>query len=111
MEDIVYAVCGDTTQNQIRKFYDQIKGIERRLNYNKTGDYENIKLQFSLLIPKLAYAKRKGSGKLNSNFVEFMKQAISKIDKTNNEDFKSQFENFVSLLESMIAFMETKNRK
>ncbi len=108
MENIVRVVCGNTTQNQIRKFYDQIKEIERKLSYDKTGDYENIKLQLSLLIPKLVYSGKKGGGKLNSNLVDFMKQAISKINNANNEDFKKQFENFVSLLESMIAFMKNK---
>ncbi len=105
MEEIVDKVCRRTTQNQVRKFYDRIKEIERKLEYNKGGDYENIRLQLSLLIPKLVYAGKRGSG-INKNFVDFMNKAILEVNKSDDKNLRRKFKNFVSLLESMIAFMK-----
>lgn len=84
--------------SQIRKFFGEVKKIE--------ADFERRKGDVILLKPKLAYSVGKDysvrSGRASSKIKEFYEELTRGIDKVNST--KSNFKNFVKLLEGIVAY-------
>lgn len=85
--------------NQIRNVYAKINSI--RTKFKKTKKYdESIERSLILLKPKLAYAK--GRKREVGTFQEFMFTCIDAV--VNSKDKTLATENFLSLIESVVAY-------
>ncbi len=93
--------------SQLRKFFAEIKDIDIYLKDKKKWD-EKAKMQFYLLMPKLAYAK--GRKVIDNKFFELMKISMEKVGSGKEEDILDDFKRFVQFLESIVAFYKVKNR-
>ena len=85
--------------SQIRKFFGAIKRIQ--------AGFEEHKHEILLLEPKLAYAVGRDEGKTKIN--DFYK-ALSPLIKDINQD-KKKFNNFVSIVEAIVAYHKAKGGK
>ena len=68
-----------TTKTQIRKFYNEVKALENRLNWTNEDtelqkEYEKLFPLIMMLDSKVAYSKQRGL--VSDIFVEFMKKNI-----------------------------------
>ena len=97
----------DIKTSQLRKFFAAIKDIDIYLKDKKKWD-EKAKMQFYLLMPKLAYAK--GRKVIDNKFFELMKISMEKVGSGKEEDILDDFKRFVQFLESIVAFYKVKNR-
>ena len=96
------------TTHQVRKFYDEVKKYQGRLD--KPGEsYQRVKPLIVMLKSKAKYAvnsKKKGMG----TFYEFMAQSIDQI-KTGGESVeKEKFNAFCLFFEAVYGFAELKNK-
>lgn len=83
---------GEIKTNQLRKFYENIKEIERKTKGEKILNKEKI----YLLMPQLAYSL--GRRLINKNFYDVMKYFIENVKSI--DDYKV----FVKFYEAMIAY-------
>lgn len=80
------------TTSQLRKFFGQLRRIE--------ADYEKLNGEIPMLKPKLAYAVGKaGNYSRIRDFYDQMNIGLSAIDNS-----KENFNRFISLTESIVAF-------
>ena len=93
--------------SQLRKFFAEIKDIDIYLKDKDIWD-EKAKMDFYLLMPKLAYAK--GRKVIDNKFFELMKISMEKVGSGKEEDILDDFKRFVQFLESIVAFYKVKNR-
>lgn len=80
------------TTNQLRKFYGEVKRLQMR-------KFDDIKTDFILLKPKLAYAvgRAKKQNKIK-DFYEVISYLIDNVKSTND------FENFIKFFEAIVAY-------
>lgn len=91
-------------KNQLRKFYDKVLEFEEKSNKVNDDAFKKKVLPFiKMLNSKVIYAKNKQNGSVNIAFVEFMQDAIGKIQD------KNTLLNFKYLYESILGFYEKEN--
>lgn len=89
---------GALTTSQIRKFFGQLKRIQ--------ADFKNLNSEIPRLRPRLAYAVGRDKNSRGDNKTK-IKEFYNELDKAmRNLDTKSEqeFNNFVALVESIVAF-------
>ncbi len=88
---------------QLRKFFDEIKDIERKLK-EKENIWENVSDDFHLLRPKLAYANARKL--IPNDFFDLLSECMNKVDTetSNNEQKKENYKRFVNFLEAIVAY-------
>lgn len=96
----------DIKTSQLRKFFAAVKEIELNLKEKNEWD-EKAKMDFYLLMPKLAYAN--GRDVISNRFFDLMKIIMEKIGSGNQEDILEDFSRFVQFLEAIVAFYKVNN--
>lgn len=91
---------GRMKTTQLRRFFGAIKDIEKNLYEYRS--WEKIEADFYLLKPKLAYAK--GRKLIPEEFHEIVKTSMNKIDIGDTNEKIENYERFVQLLESIVAY-------
>jgi len=92
-----YLAENDMSTSQIRIAFGQLRKIQM-------NGFENSSTEFLMLTPKLAYAAERHKKVGVWMFYDFFKFASSKIDINNIELGKTQFKNFMQIIEGMLAF-------
>lgn len=98
----------DIKTSQLRKFFAAVKEIELNLKEKNEWD-EKVKMDFYLLMPKLAYAK--GRRVIGDEFFDLMKITMEKIGSEDKKDILEDFSRFVQFLEAIVAFYKVNNPK
>lgn len=83
----------DIKTTQLRKFFAAVKEINLE---TKTKTWNELKVKFFLLMPKLAYAK--GRKLISEDFYNLLESAMNKVQS------KEDFNRFVEFLEAIVAF-------
>lgn len=83
----------DIKTTQLRKFFAAVKEINLE---TKTKTWNELKVKFFLLMPKLAYAK--GRKLISEDFYKLLESAMNKVQS------KEDFNRFVEFLEAIVAF-------
>ena len=83
----------DIKTTQLRKFFAAFKEINLE---TKTKTWNELKVKFFLLMPKLAYAK--GRKLISKDFYKLLESAMNKVQS------KEDFNRFVEFLEAIVAF-------
>jgi len=88
---------------QLRKFFAEVKNIEKELN-SRNSNFNNIKDKIFLLQPQLAYAS--GRELIPSGFYKLMSVCLQKIDVENVADKqkKDNYFTFTKFLEAIVAY-------
>lgn len=104
-EEIAKQFVKNVDKNQIRKFYDDFKLIERRIKTSNEMDDNKFKQEIlphiKFIKTKIAYsAGRKQNNKylVSKKFKEYFDKEIDKIEK------KEDFENFMMHYQAIIAY-------
>jgi len=104
-DELAWRLKGKLKTTQLRRFFDSIKGIKRKLSEDKEDiKWEEVEADFYLLKPKLAYAK--GRKLIPDEFYWIVKTSLNKVDKGNNEEKIESFKVFFSFLQSIIAYQK-----
>jgi CRISPR type III-A-associated protein Csm2 len=87
---------------QLRKFFGEIKRVQ-------ISTFAKEKNSVLMLMPKLAYAvgKENGKGKI-VDFYHQLSKALEAIDLQDDEKGAKHFDNFVNILEAIVAFHREK---
>lgn len=88
-------------RTQLRKFFAEIKLIQEKTKGNEINSIDITKL-----IPKLAYSQARGL--IDDEFFKLMKELLNKVRKTKK---KSDYDKFVTIFESIIAYHHYYNPK
>ena len=96
----------DIKTSQLRKFFAAVKEIELNIKEKNEWD-EKAKMDFYLLMPKLAYAN--GRDVISDRFFDLMKVTMEKVGSGNEEDTLDDFTRFVQFLEAIVAFYKVNN--
>ena len=97
----------DIKTSQLRKFFAAVKEIE--MYVKEKGDWdEKAKMDFYLLMPKLAYAK--GRKVISEDFFNLMKISMEKVGSGDKKDTLDDFLRFVQFLEAIVAFFKVHNQ-
>lgn len=88
---------GQTTQNQIRKFYDYAIKIE-------SGDEKKAKIRLAMMMPQIYYAVQRKAIDSKSPFVTFLERSIDCLNNTKNLNFKDAFNKFLDVFEAIVAY-------
>ena len=83
----------DIKTTQLRKFFAAVKEINLE---TKTKNWNELKVKFFLLMPKLAYAK--GRKLISEDFYKLLESTMNKVQS------KEDFNRFVEFLEAIVAF-------
>ena len=83
----------DIKTTQLRKLFAAVKEINLE---TKTKNWNELKVKFFLLMPKLAYAK--GRKLISEDFYNLLESAMNKVQS------KEDFNRFVEFLEAIVAF-------
>ncbi|MCX7986292.1 MAG: type III-A CRISPR-associated protein Csm2 [Bacteroidales bacterium] len=83
--------------SQIRNVFGEMRRIQM-------NGYMKEKAAFMLLKPKLAYAVKRNENKGIKMFYEVFCYGYDAVDKTNDDIGAKQFENFMHLLEAILAY-------
>ena len=83
----------DIISTHLRKFFAAVKEINLE---TKTKNWNELKVKFFLLMPKLAYAK--GRKLISEDFYNLLESAMNKVQS------KEDFNRFVEFLEAIVAF-------
>lgn len=89
--------------NQLRKFFDEIKTIEKQLRVSETS-WSDVETQIVSLIPQIKY--NKGRKLIPEIFSNYMTDTIERILESSEDDEKKKemFKNFVKILEAIVAY-------
>lgn len=93
---------GKLKTTQLRRFFDSIQGIKRKLS--KMTTWDKVEVDFYLLKPNIAYAK--GRRLIPEDFYLVIRTSLNKVDKGNNDDKIKNFEVFFQFLQSIIAYQK-----
>ncbi|MCK5109841.1 MAG: type III-A CRISPR-associated protein Csm2, partial [Methanosarcinales archaeon] len=85
---------------QLRKIFDRVKTIER--NLNEHGWDDDVRSNFYMLRPELAYAKARKL--IPEQFFRLMDACMKQVDKGDNEQKRSNYARFVRFLEAIVAY-------
>lgn len=90
---------------QLRKFFDEVKSIEYRL---QEGDnMESIEADLWKLVPSIKYAA--GRNTVPKSFADFITTAVTAVSESSNK--KQTFLNFERIFESIVAYHKYKGGK
>lgn len=104
-DDIAWKLNGKLKTTQLRRFFDSIRGIQRKLSKNKEDTkWEEVEVDFYLLKPKLAYAR--GRNLIPEEFYQIIKTSLNKVDIGDNKDKIESFKIFFQFLQSIIAYQK-----
>lgn len=104
--DIIACKNKGIKSTQLRKFFDYVKQIERDLKDKQVWDDE-ITARFSLLRPKLAYAKARGL--VPDSFFRFIDMCMNKVK--GSDDKVKAYTKFIQFLEAIVAYHKYYNPK
>ena len=95
---------------QLRKFFDETKTIERKLKRGDKG-WKDIKPDFYLLRPKLAYSNARGL--IPKDFFVLLSECMKRVDTSKNNDKQKEenYKRFVTFLEAIVAYFKYYNPK
>ena len=95
---------------QLRKFFDETKTIERKLKRGDKG-WKDIKPDFYLLRPKLAYSNARGL--IPKDFFVLLSECMKRVDTSKNDDKQKEknYKRFVTFLEAIVAYFKYHNPK
>ena len=82
---------------QLRKFFDEVKNIEYKL---QQSTWQSVEADLWKLVPSIKYAA--GRGNVPQVFAEFVSTMVEKISDSN--DPKQIFLNFERVFESIVAY-------
>lgn len=85
---------------QLRRFFDAVKEIERRLDKGKK--WNDVEEKFYSLQPQVVYAKARKV--IPKGFLDVMKICMSKVDVGDDEQKKRNYGRFVQFLEAIVAY-------
>lgn len=91
---------------QIRKFFGEIKNIEKKLIGGE--NWKNVETEFYQLKPRLAYAS--GRGLIPEEFYSVVKTALNKVDIGSDTEKKENFKMLVKILEAIVAYHKFHNK-
>lgn len=92
----------ETKMTQLRKVFNEIKGIEVSLKSKKAKDNDPFNEdRFLLLMPKLAFARARNL--IHKDFYELMKTIIGNKNRTKIKQVKD-FRRFVEFLTAIVAY-------
>lgn len=105
-DKIARELKGKLNPTQLRKFFDAVNRIKKRLKKESWHDVEN---DFYLLQPQLAYAAGRKVGKhpiIPADFYELMNVCMQKIAPQNidDEQKKKNFRRFAEFFEAIVAY-------
>ena len=83
---------------QLRKFFDEVKGIDYKLQENT--QWSNVEADLWKLVPSIKYAA--GRGTVPKVFSEFITQVVKEISDA--RDKKQIFLNFEKIFEAIVAY-------
>jgi len=86
-----------TTQNQIRKFYDYAIKID-------SVDEKKAKIKLAMMMPQIYYAVQRKAIDSKSPFVTFLDRSIDCLNNTKNLNFKEAFNKFLDVFEAIVAY-------
>jgi CRISPR-associated protein Csm2 len=92
--------------SQIRNVFGEIRRIQAETNSPKDFAQKN-RTAIAMLRPKLAYAVKRDGKKRSQDFNEIFDEAVATVQESENEnsdEFYNRFQNFVMLIESIIAY-------
>jgi len=105
-------LLGGMSSTQLRKFYDEVVLLEKRIIIDKQ-DFKIIYPSILMLHSKLAYAagKEKNKGKKESlkGFMEFMKILVDKVDSS-PEKGKQDFRALKLFFEAVVGYYTFHNK-
>lgn len=89
---------GALTTSQLRKFFGQLKRIQ--------ADFENQKEEIPMLLPKLAYAvgRDKNDRGINKTKIDEFYLEVEVGLKALDYNKRSEFDRFVAIIESIVAY-------
>ncbi len=85
------------TTSQIRNIFGEMRRIQMK-------GYKNEKASFLMLKPKLAYAVKRNDNKGTRSFYSLFCDGFDAIDKKNDDNGEKQFNNFMQILEAILAY-------
>jgi len=91
---------------QLRKFFGEIKTIEKKLVGGE--NWKNVEIEFYQLKPRLAYAF--GRKLIPEEFYNVVKIALSKVDIGTDVEKKENFKMLVRFLEAIVAYHKFHNK-
>jgi CRISPR type III-A-associated protein Csm2 len=97
------------TTTKLRNFFGEVKRIQIRLAFD--GGFESEKVNILMLKPKLAYhvGREDGQNRVKVKmFYQQLSRGIDVIDMTDPIKGKKHFENFVKLMEAVVAYHKAK---
>jgi len=90
----------DLNITQLRKYFDDLKKLETKLK--EESNYKDLSRDLYLIIPKVKYAK---SRKLCPEyFVKFIEESIKTISEADDTNRQVYFNNFMRILEAIVAY-------
>ncbi len=89
---------GSTKKHAIRRFYNHVKALERKLDL--VGEYEYINADLKKLIPMASYATNRETVRISPLFEEFIRKNLEKVNN------KKTFYAFVNHFEAIICYCE-----
>lgn len=92
-----YLAKNDLTGSQIRNIFGELRRIQIK-------GYKNEKTAFLMLKPKLAYAVKRNENQGTKSFYKVFCSGFDSIDKKNHEIGEKQFNNFMEILEAVLAY-------
>ena len=94
--------CKALSTTKLRRFFGEIRRIQ-------ASSFEKEKDSILMLEPKLAYAvgKEEGKGKI-VDFYQQLSKALNAIDLSDNKVGSIHFDNFVKILEAVVAYHKAK---
>jgi CRISPR type III-A-associated protein Csm2 len=97
------------TTTKLRNFFGEVKRIQIRLAFD--GGFDSEKVNILMLKPKLAYhvGREEGQNRVKVKmFYQQLSRGIDVIDMTDPVKGKKHFENFVKLMEAVVAYHKAK---
>jgi CRISPR type III-A-associated protein Csm2 len=101
---------GDMTQTQLRRYYNEVKALEARIE--ATQEYEAQKAAIAMLKPKVAYgAAKEKSKEKRRGFLPLQRIIDAGVDWATKEDSTPKhFQDFSLFFEAVVGFFRGKER-
>lgn len=109
MRDARGPIKSKLTTTKLRNFFGEVKRIQIRLAFD--GGFDSEKVNILMLKPKLAYHVGREDGQNRAKVKMFYQQlsiGLDAIDMNSSEKGKKHFENFVKLMEAVVAYHKAK---
>jgi CRISPR-associated protein Csm2 len=109
MRDARGPIKSKLTTTKLRNFFGEVKRIQIRLAFE--GGFDTEKVNILMLKPKLAYhvGREDGQNRIKVKmFYQQLSRGIDAIDMNDPVKGKKHFENFVKLMEAVVAYHKAK---